>query len=371
MRAAPARIARGSGVVAGPPPSGRLAVTTAAVAAVALAAPSLVGCAAANAGLPLDYRVGAYREYATLYTPAVPERAADATAARGRGGETPVAPRRLPAVVVLHGGFWGDDAATDDVALALRARHVLAVVPSYRGEERRLDGRVGDGAVEFCAGEVDDALAVVQALRARPDVDPERIAVLGFSHGGCIALRAAALDPRLAAVVEFAGPVDAAYTMRFLEEHPMGMFGFAGWLRGRVESYVGSTPESAPGAWKARSPLYAAASLRPPLVVVHGTEDAIVPVRETCMLRDALAAAGRPVEEGYFEKNGTPDPSPAPVCPPPPRAGREGAAGAPVRIWYFEGEGHVFSAEAMNAAVGRAADFLVRVLRPPWTVGAK
>jgi hypothetical protein len=42
---------------------------------------------------------------------------------------------------------------------------------------------------------------VVDYLRARPDVDPQRIALIGWSQGGALAARAAAFEHRLAALV--------------------------------------------------------------------------------------------------------------------------------------------------------------------------
>ena len=42
---------------------------------------------------------------------------------------------------------------------------------------------------------------VVDYLRSRPDVDPARIALTGWSLGGELAIRAAAFEHRLAAVV--------------------------------------------------------------------------------------------------------------------------------------------------------------------------
>jgi pimeloyl-ACP methyl ester carboxylesterase len=45
--------------------------------------------------------------------------------------------------------------------------------------------------------EVDAVVNEVELLRARPDVDPPRIGILGFSVGGSVAIQAAA-DPRLA-----------------------------------------------------------------------------------------------------------------------------------------------------------------------------
>ena len=53
--------------------------------------------------------------------------------------------------------------------------------------------------------EMDDALSGLALLRSLPDVDPRRIAVVGHSFGGSLALLLAERDPSLRAVVDFAG----------------------------------------------------------------------------------------------------------------------------------------------------------------------
>lgn len=49
---------------------------------------------------------------------------------------------------------------------------------------------------------------VIDALLARPDVDPSKIAILGNSFGGWLAPRAAAFEPRIAACVANGGVLD-------------------------------------------------------------------------------------------------------------------------------------------------------------------
>jgi pimeloyl-ACP methyl ester carboxylesterase len=49
---------------------------------------------------------------------------------------------------------------------------------------------------------------VVEYALARPDVDPDRLALMGMSLGGLLAARAAAFEPRLAALVLFNGVYD-------------------------------------------------------------------------------------------------------------------------------------------------------------------
>jgi dipeptidyl aminopeptidase/acylaminoacyl peptidase len=51
----------------------------------------------------------------------------------------------------------------------------------------------------------DDVRAQIDFLRARPEIDPSRIALMGHSEGGIIAPMVAASDPRVAAIVLLAG----------------------------------------------------------------------------------------------------------------------------------------------------------------------
>lgn len=55
--------------------------------------------------------------------------------------------------------------------------------------------------------ELDDAAAALAWLRAQPSVDPDRVAVLGMSQGGMIALLLAANDPSVAGLVTWSAGV--------------------------------------------------------------------------------------------------------------------------------------------------------------------
>jgi dienelactone hydrolase len=65
--------------------------------------------------------------------------------------------------------------------------------------------------------EVDAVVGEVELLRARPDIDPTRIGLLGFSVGGSVAIQAAAdsrLDGQLVLVNAFGGYFDATDLVR-------------------------------------------------------------------------------------------------------------------------------------------------------------
>src|SRR6185295_11141328 len=52
----------------------------------------------------------------------------------------------------------------------------------------------------------DDTRAQVAWLRTRPEIDPDRIALVGHSEGGIIGPLVASTDPRIATIVLLAGP---------------------------------------------------------------------------------------------------------------------------------------------------------------------
>jgi fermentation-respiration switch protein FrsA (DUF1100 family) len=63
-------------------------------------------------------------------------------------------------------------------------------------------------------GKLADLRAAVSYLRARPEVDPERIGAVGICLGGGYALRFAAFDPRVRAFAGIAGAYNTPYAMR-------------------------------------------------------------------------------------------------------------------------------------------------------------
>lgn len=134
--------------------------------------------------------------------------APDAGGGRGAGP--------LAAVIVNHGSGLEQD-SKPGVARVLTDAGYLAFVPFRRGYAgspgpSRLDevpapqGAPGHDE-QVCArllAENDDVLAALRFVRAMPEVDPGRVAVMGSSYGGINALLAAARDDRVRACVSFA-----------------------------------------------------------------------------------------------------------------------------------------------------------------------
>lgn len=122
--------------------------------------------------------------------------------------------RRLPAVVLISGSGPQDRDSFLPLGPGYRLFRQLADTLSRRGiAVFRLDDRgTGNSSGNFAAAtEVDfaaDVDAAVAFLRTRPDIDANRIALLGHSEGGVIGPIVAARDPRIAALVLMAGPAD-------------------------------------------------------------------------------------------------------------------------------------------------------------------
>ncbi len=200
-----------------------------------------------------------------------------------------------PLLVDVHGGPTGQAV----VGWAPRVRWFLSrgwavLAPNPRGSTgygrahlRALDGQWG-------VGEVTDTVAGIRAAGERGWADPARVAVMGGSAGGFTALLVGAASPPVVrAVVSQYGVTDlvdlAATTHRFESRY--------------LDSLVGPLPESA-DRYRDRSPVARAADVTVPVLVLQGDADQVVPPAQADRLADALRAAGAPVELHVYEGEG-------------------------------------------------------------------
>ncbi|MBI4064496.1 MAG: dienelactone hydrolase family protein [Elusimicrobia bacterium] len=118
-------------------------------------------------------------------------------------------PERRPAVVILHGhlsqasDLVGTTTSTMVWPVArLMAHHGFAVLApqdrwdsDYPLKESRHALRLLVTGKALAGERTADALRWIRYLKERPDIDPKRIGVMGWSMGGDIALYASALEP--------------------------------------------------------------------------------------------------------------------------------------------------------------------------------
>jgi hypothetical protein len=117
----------------------------------------------------------------------------------------PAADHTARATVILTNGYDGTAEElyfTNGAAALQRGYNVLAFEGPGQG------AMIIDREVPFRPDWENVITPVVDYLLNRPDVDPERIALIGLSFGGYLAPRAATVEHRLAACISDCGPYD-------------------------------------------------------------------------------------------------------------------------------------------------------------------
>ncbi len=183
-------------------------------------------------------------------------------------------------VVLLHGGFWRD--RWDRTLMTPLARDLAGRGLAAWNVEYRRVGQDGGG----WPGTLDDIGAALDALADQEGVDASRVAAVGHSAGGHLALWLASrrdAPVRLRAAVALAGVCDLVSAAH------------ARLGDGAVQAFLGGEPAAAPERYAAASPA-ALLPLGVPQLLVHGDADEIVPPSQSRSYADAALAAGDAVE---------------------------------------------------------------------------
>jgi dipeptidyl aminopeptidase/acylaminoacyl peptidase len=199
-----------------------------------------------------------------------------------------------PVVVDVHGG----PESQRRPSFGALGQYFLA--NGYAMFEPNVRGSTGYGKaysrlddVEKRMDSVADLKAGAEFLREHPEVDGDRIVVMGGSYGGFMVLAALTEYPDLwAAGVDVVG---IANFVTFLENT-------GSWRREHREAEYGSLAEDREFL-ESISPLHRADRIRAPLFVIHGANDPRVPVGEAEQIAEA-ASEHVPVEKLIFEDEG-------------------------------------------------------------------
>ncbi|MDE3090387.1 MAG: alpha/beta fold hydrolase [Chloroflexota bacterium] len=123
--------------------------------------------------------------------------------------------------------------------------------------------------------------AALDALTKRDDIDATRIGAAGVSLGGYYAMRAAAFEPRLCAVVENCGPFEWGECWDGLNELTRAAFQYHSGARDAEEARRRAQTLSLQDA---------APRVRQPLLVIHGKQDRLIPWEQAQKIARAVGA---------------------------------------------------------------------------------
>jgi dipeptidyl aminopeptidase/acylaminoacyl peptidase len=201
---------------------------------------------------------------------------------------TPEGAQPYPAVVHVHGGpNWHDrDEFEPEVQAFVDAGYAVLLV-NYRGStgrdtafRERLRGDIG-------FPESEDILAGLDHVVGRGLVDPDRVAIEGWSWGGYLTLLNAGLHPdRWRAAI--GGIPVGDYVAAHYECAPP--------LRAWDEATMGGGPMDLPELYRERNPMTYVGRVTAPVLLIAGEHDSRCPLGQVMVYAHALRARGHPVD---------------------------------------------------------------------------
>ncbi len=195
-----------------------------------------------------------------------------------------------PAVVAIHGGSWNGGSKA---AFAYDPRNLVIRLAQRGIVVLAIDYRLARPGSPSWPAVVDDLRKAVRWLRrhaAELGVDPDRIAVMGQSAGGHLALLLGTLpdekgpdgvSAKVQAVVSLYGPSDLEGLMnaRRLAHEP-------------ARALLGDETPGLTDRAREASPVDRLTAEAPPMLLIHGTDDLWVPLDQSVRMAQALDRVG-------------------------------------------------------------------------------
>lgn len=199
-----------------------------------------------------------------------------------------------PLIVLVHGGVHADANSGDaHIVRELVEQGYSVICPDYRGSTGY--GRQFWEQIDYGGREVDDVYAGRDWMLENYDfLDPKRVGIAGWSHGGLITLMNIFQHPKAYAVA-YAGVPVSDLVARLGYESPAYQALYS------APYHIGKTVREDIGEYRRRSPVNHVQDLETPLLIHTNTNDEDVNVLEVEHLIDALKAAGKKFEYKIYQ----------------------------------------------------------------------
>lgn len=202
--------------------------------------------------------------------------------------------KKHPLVAFVHGGVHSNFGSSSlHIVRELLEQGYSVIAPDYRGS-------TGYGAefwrqIDYGGRENDDVHEGVKwMLETHSFLDPKRVGLIGWSHGGMITLMNIFEHPETYTVAYAGVPVsDLVARLGYSSESYRRLFS---------DSYhIGKTVRDDIMEYRRRSPIYHVKKLQTPLLIHTNTNDEDVNVLEVERLISELKAAGKKFESKIYE----------------------------------------------------------------------
>jgi dipeptidyl aminopeptidase/acylaminoacyl peptidase len=199
---------------------------------------------------------------------------------------------KAPLLLLVHGGVHGDfETSYAHIVRELMEQGYVVVAPEYRGSTGYGDELYDE--IDYGGAEVDDVKAARDwAVENLATIDPHRIGIIGWSHGGY---------QTLLNIFNWPDAYQAAYAGVPVSDLVMRMGYKSQGYRDIFAGFIGKQAVDDPMEYRRRSPYFHASQLATPLLIHTNTNDEDVNVMEVEHLIDALKAAGKKFEYKIYQ----------------------------------------------------------------------
>lgn len=201
---------------------------------------------------------------------------------------------KVPLVVYVHGGVHGNfESSAVHIVREMVEQGYAVIAPDYRGSTGY--GREFWRLIDYGGLEIDDVLAGKQwMVENYVNIDPERVGIIGWSHGGLITLMNIFDHPKDFKVAYAGVPVsDLVARMGYKSQSYRDLFS--------APYHIGKSADENVNEYRKRSPAWNAEKLQIPLLIHTNTNDEDVNVLEVEHLISALKAAGKQFEYKVYQ----------------------------------------------------------------------
>jgi dipeptidyl aminopeptidase/acylaminoacyl peptidase len=202
---------------------------------------------------------------------------------------------KYPLLVFPHGGVHSDlTTYYAHIIRELMAQQYIVVAAEYRGSTGY--GSSHYQKIDYGGLEIEDVDASRQFMIDNYDiVDKDRVGIIGWSHGGLIALHNIFEHPENYTVAYAGVPVsDLIARMGYKSQSYRDLYS--------ADYHIGKTAEEDVEEYRRRSPAWQAHKLKTPLLIHTNTNDADVNVLEVEHLIKALKAEGKKFEYKIYQE---------------------------------------------------------------------